>query len=147
MKAILDAFDELGKKKPVVFPVHPRTQKNLKAFDLDSSSFSRVQLIDPVSYFDMLVLEKWADMILTDSGGMQKEAFFFQVPCVTLREETEWVETLESGQHILTGSNKDKIVDAGGKLSSSERDSRPYPYFGDGHAAERILNIILTRDV
>lgn len=141
LKNILYAFSEISKEKPVIFPVHPRTKKNLKAFHLDTTALNQVQMIDPVGYFDMLILEKNAYRIMTDSGGMQKEAYFFGVPCITLRGETEWVETLERGTNILTGTDKNRIIDAVPQSSSGELES-PLPLYGDGQTAERIINII-----
>jgi UDP-N-acetylglucosamine 2-epimerase len=136
--AIVCAFNEID--EVIVFPAHPRTQKALSrwGFSLNSS----VRLIEPVSYLDMLVLEKNARMILTDSGGVQKEAYFFGVPCVTLREETEWVETVEAGWNIMVGADTQKILDA--VRNFRPNGDRP-PFFGDGKASERIVEI-LTRE-
>lgn len=142
LKSILDAFSEISKQRPVIFPVHPRTRKNLEAFHLLSSDFGQVQMIEPISYFDMLILEKNANKILTDSGGMQKEAYFWRVPCVTLREETEWVETLERGHNILTGMDKNRIIQSATQSYTDEHDSFSTNYYGDGHAADRILRVI-----
>jgi len=139
LKSILDAFMEVSKTWPVVFPVHPRTKKKLELFNIFPSSSPYVKLIDPVGYLDMLILEKNAKKILTDSGGMQKEAYFFKVPCVTLREETEWVETLEKGINILTGAVKNKII---GAVSQSYKSEYDVAHFGDGRAAERIFCVI-----
>ena len=140
MRNILDAFGEISKKKQVIFPVHPRTKKNLKAFNFLSSVHNRVRMIDPVRYFDMLILEKNALKILTDSGGMQKEAYFFEVPCVTLRAETEWIETLEGDFNTLVGTNKDKICLAA-LTSQPSKPSSLFP-FGDGRATKRILSVL-----
>ncbi|MCK4791226.1 MAG: UDP-N-acetylglucosamine 2-epimerase [Desulfobacteraceae bacterium] len=94
---ILTAFFEIG--EPIIFPIHPRTRQRIAEFGLGNpqSEIRNLQFIDPVGYLDMLVLEQHAQLILTDSGGIQKEAYFFGVPCVTLRPETEWVETVEAG--------------------------------------------------
>jgi UDP-N-acetylglucosamine 2-epimerase len=144
LQSILDAFREISQEKPVIFPVHPRIQRNLKTFKMDSTLGEQVRMIEPLSYFEMLVLEKNAWKILTDSGGMQKEAYFFEVPCVTLREETEWVETLEGGANILAGAEKERIL--GAALSSSAiKPSLRSPY-GDGHASQRILRMISQLD-
>lgn len=140
MRSILDAFGEISREKRVVFPVHPRTKKNLEAFNYLSSVRNQVQIIDPVSYFDMLILEKNALKILTDSGGMQKEAYFFEVPCVTLRAETEWIETLEEGFNTLVGTNKKKICHTA-LTSQPTKPSSLFP-FGDGHATKRILSVL-----
>jgi len=110
LNKIVEILSQLDKK--TVFPIHPRTKKCLSEFNLLDKLGSRdhLVLIDPVSYLDMLVLEKNAKCILTDSGGVQKEAFFLKTPCLTLRQETEWVETLKSGANQLVGLEIDKVV-------------------------------------
>jgi UDP-N-acetylglucosamine 2-epimerase len=110
LKKIAQILCSLDKK--TVFPVHPRTKKSLSEFDLldELESKKHLLIIDPVSYLDMLVLEKNARCVLTDSGGVQKEAFFLKTPCLTLREETEWVETLKSGSNQLVGLEVDKVI-------------------------------------
>ena len=109
MKSILDAFLEID--EPIIFPVHPRTKQCLINSKLSIQN-SKLRCIPPVGYLDMLMLEQNAKAILTDSGGMQKEAYWFGVPCVTLREETEWVETVEAGWNVVVGADRAKIVDA-----------------------------------
>jgi UDP-N-acetylglucosamine 2-epimerase len=96
---------------------------------------SNVRLLEPVSYLDMLALEKNARLILTDSGGVQKEAYFFGVPCLTLREETEWVETTEAGWNLLVGANEQRIEEA---LHEFRPQGERPPLFGDGKASQRI---------
>jgi UDP-N-acetylglucosamine 2-epimerase len=110
LNKIVEILSQLDKK--TVFPIHPRTKKCLSEFNLLDKLGSRdhLVLIDPVSYLDMLVLEKNAKYILTDSGGVQKEAFFLKTPCLTLREETEWVETLKSGANQLVGLEIDEVI-------------------------------------
>ena len=95
---IVNAVNTLAEKTEVLYPIHPRTRKVLEKYNLHFSD--KVKVVDPVGYFEMLVLEKNAALILTDSGGIQKEAFFYNVPCVTMRDETEWVETVELGFNI-----------------------------------------------
>jgi UDP-N-acetylglucosamine 2-epimerase len=98
----------------VVVPLRPRTKQQIKVFGLRNlqSKIENLQFVEPVSYLDMLLLEKQAHVIVTDSGGVQKEAYWFKVPCVTLRNETEWVETLESGWNVLVGSEPPRIIEA-----------------------------------
>ena len=139
LKNILEAFIELSKEKTVIFPVHPRTKKTLTTFNLSLLTFNKVYLIDPVSYFDMLILQKNADKILTDSGGMQKEAYFLKVPCISLRDETEWIETVKSGWNVLVGANKQKIIDATQNIRSKGHYRN---YFGDSNTSNKILKII-----
>lgn len=132
---ILSAFDALD--KTVIFPVHPRTQKLLK--EIAYQPPNNVKLIEPVGYFDAVALEKAASMILTDSGGMQKEAYWLNVPCVTLRDETEWVETVENGWNVLSGADSDRIIAA---VRDFKMPAINPPLYGDGHAAEKIIQII-----
>jgi UDP-GlcNAc3NAcA epimerase len=136
LRSILLAFVECG--ETVIFPVHPRTRARLAEAGLLEmlQSAPQVRLIEPVGYLDMLMLEQNARMILTDSGGMQKEAYFFAVPCVTLRPETEWVETVEAGWNVVVGADKNKII-----LAVSENiwpTEEPQPVFGRGSASLQI---------
>jgi UDP-N-acetylglucosamine 2-epimerase (non-hydrolysing) len=108
LKNIEDAFCVIEK---IVFPCHPRTEKNLKQFGLWNELSKKAKVIKPVGYLDMLILEKNAKKILTDSGGIQKEAYILKVPCITLRENTEWVETVEDGWNVLVGASKEKIIE------------------------------------
>jgi len=135
LRAILEAFEIVG--GTVIFPTHPRTRKAI-AVQVQRVP-SNVWMVEPVGYLDMLRLEQQAQAILTDSGGVQKEAYFFGVPCVTLREETEWVETVQLGWNRLVGADRDKIVAAVRDVRIP--DEHP-PLFGDGHAAERIVTLL-----
>jgi UDP-N-acetylglucosamine 2-epimerase len=111
LQNILSAFAEIG--EVIVFPVHPRTRKKIaKLEDRFLHDLTNIKMIEPVGYLDMLVLEENARLILTDSGGMQKEAYFFGVPCITLRPETEWLETVEVGWNVLAGSDTESILAA-----------------------------------
>lgn len=130
---ILSAFNMLD--EPVVFPVHPRARRVITATDRRLKP--HVQLIDPVGYLDMVTLAGCARLVLTDSGGLQKEAYWLGVPCLTLRDETEWVETVEAGWNTLVGSDPEKIVQA--VRSFAPADSRPALY-GNGCAAARCVD-------
>lgn len=135
LSRILRAFHLVD--EPVIFPVHPRTRKMISEIGIRPEP--RVRLIDPVGYLDMVVLAGSARLVLTDSGGLQKEAYWLGVPCLTLRGETEWVETVGAGWNVLVGSDSDKIVDA--VSSFSPPDSRPALY-GDGAAADKCVDLI-----
>jgi len=129
----------LEKLENVVLPCHPRTKKMLINYGLFEKLNDNIKIIDPVGYFDMLVLQKNSKKILTDSGGIQKEAFILGVPCVTLRENTEWVETLHGGWNILVGPNKQKIIDATMNLYPEDHREN---IFGNGDASKKISAII-----
>jgi UDP-GlcNAc3NAcA epimerase len=142
LKSILKALHEIGKKTIVVLPLHPRTKKMMKMHHLFPES-DRIKLIEPVSYLNMLDLEKHARAILTDSGGVQKEAYWFGVPCLTLRGETEWVETVKSGWNALVGTETGKILEGLIKIESKKPIGRQRNFFGDGKAGKKILQVIL----
>jgi UDP-GlcNAc3NAcA epimerase len=133
-------FDALGRlKEPVLLPLHPRTRTAAIAQRLVIPD--NVRAIDPLAYLEMIALERCARMILTDSGGVQKEAYWLGVPCVTLREETEWIETVDAGWNRLAGDDPDRIVDAVRTLSPP---SIRTPLYGDGMASDRIARTLAT---
>lgn len=141
---IVRALTAAASTLPVVWPLHPRTRLELQKSGLLDDLACRVKLIDPLGYLDMVQLEKFAALIATDSGGVQKEAFFYQVPCVTLRDETEWVELVETGWNRLASPVDAGAVEAAinAALGSRGQDVRPY---GAGDAARRIAaSILLT---
>jgi len=143
LKVVLDIL--LGINEPTIMPVHPRTRQKIHDFGLMDAParYGSLKLIDPVSYLNMLMLERNARMILTDSGGVQKEAFFFAVPCLTLRSETEWAETLADGWNTVVGLNAQKIhwlVREGIPPATP-----PRPLFGDGQSAKHIVSILETQ--
>ena len=123
----------------VVFPCHPRTEKYLKDFGLWEDLAARINVIKPVGYLDMFFLEKNAKKIITDSGGVQKEAYLLGVPCITLRDETEWVETVDDGWNVLVGPNREEIIDA---VRRFEPDHERQDVFGKGEASVRIVELV-----
>ncbi|MEW6096332.1 MAG: UDP-N-acetylglucosamine 2-epimerase (non-hydrolyzing) [bacterium] len=140
LTSIVNTLIELEEK--IVFPVHPRTKKALKDYGLLDKLENNPYVIitAPVGYFDFLILEYHAKKILTDSGGVQKEAYFFKVPCITLRENTEWVETVKDGWNVLVGTNKNLIIQA---VSAFNPDSKQRDVFGEGNASEKIAEILI----
>jgi UDP-GlcNAc3NAcA epimerase len=147
LRGILTALHEISKRLPVVIPLHPRTQKQVHALGLESLVTS-VRVIEPQPFLDMIALTQAAAVILTDSGGVQKEAFFFDVPCVTLRDETEWVETIDAGANALAGADTAAIIAAaeralGARSAGWRTTARP---FGHGDAARQIVET-LTRSL
>ncbi len=140
----LDAFEgaihEAG--LPIVFPIHPRTAKRLAEFRLEkrAAAVADLRRIEPTGYLDMLALEKHAALVLTDSGGLQEESCFFQVPCVTLRENTERPETLEIGSNVLAGTDPARVRAAVRRQIEAKR-GWPNPY-GDGTTSRRIADLV-----
>ncbi|HEV2424114.1 MAG TPA: UDP-N-acetylglucosamine 2-epimerase (non-hydrolyzing) [Terriglobia bacterium] len=139
LRSIMSAFIEVSREAPVVFPVHPRTRRLIDA--LPQVPGGSLLMIEPVSYFDMLQLESSARCIVTDSGGVQKEAFFFRVPCVTTRDESEWVETLETSWNTLAGADAARIVSAVRKASPGSSGAWPY---GRGNSAQQIVHVLTS---
>lgn len=109
LKAILNALNDFAESKKVIIPLHPRTKKKIEELDFKTNS---IEFVDPVSYLNMIWLINHSEFVVTDSGGLQKEAYFFKKACVTLREETEWLELIEHNVNILVGSNSEKIKEA-----------------------------------
>jgi UDP-N-acetylglucosamine 2-epimerase len=142
LKKIIEILSGLDKK--TVFPVHPRTKKFLSEFNLLGRLESKgdLLLIGPVSYLDMLVLEKNARCVLTDSGGVQKEAFFLRTLCLTLRDETEWVETLRNGSNKLVGLNRERLLTAIKAVEKLKINSRKTLEFTKAKADVRTAQII-----
>ncbi|MBD1933405.1 MULTISPECIES: non-hydrolyzing UDP-N-acetylglucosamine 2-epimerase [Cyanophyceae] len=133
---IMGALETISKTTPVVLPLHPRTRKLL-----GNQHLSRIRLIEPVGYFDMITLLSKCKGVFTDSGGLQKEAYFFHKPCITLREETEWVELVEYGFNTLVGSDPDKILSAQKSIGIRNRDDFKLLY-GQGDASAKILKLL-----
>jgi UDP-N-acetylglucosamine 2-epimerase len=125
--------------RTVVFPVHPRTRAALRS--TGERSFGAIRMVDPAGYLDMLSLQRYARLVMTDSGGMQKEAYWLGVPCVTLRDETEWTETIDAGWNRLVGGDA-ALIDAA--LNGSPAPSARPALYGDGCAAEHIVDLVIS---
>jgi UDP-N-acetylglucosamine 2-epimerase (non-hydrolysing) len=140
LEAIIDALSNAP--LPVVLPVHPRTENRLKEYGVWERATSELEVIDSVGYLDFVRLLDASERVATDSGGVQKEAFYLDTPCVTMRDETEWVETVESGWNVLVGAHRRAIS----KELSMDRNLRekPTPY-GEGSAAENIVKILTKK--
>jgi UDP-GlcNAc3NAcA epimerase len=146
LRSILLGLSSVAMQLPVIFPIHPRT-RNAILSDVDLVEAAKgIRFIDPIGYLDMTMLERNARLIATDSGGIQKEAFFFAVPCVTLRTETEWHELVDMGWNRLTPPDSPDVVSSAildGLLKEPEETANPY---GDGHASEQIVQILTDWD-
>ncbi len=136
LRAIFDAFEAID--EPIVLPLHPRTAKMLDKFNLKPES-RNLKLIEPVGYLDMATLTQSARMVITDSGGLQKEAYWLGVPCITLRRDTEWLETVEAGWNVLIGADGSRLVDAVREFATP--NAHP-PLYGDGSAGSRVVGEI-----
>ena len=134
---IFTALGDSGEK--MLLPMHPRLKSYLEKYDLALPG--NIQVTDPVSYVDMIQLEKHSKRIVTDSGGVQKEAYFFKRPCVTLRDETEWVETVDSGWNKVVGADPDAIRAA---LADTSIPEQCPAHYGDGKSGDRITDLILA---
>lgn len=144
LHGILEALRTIARTMPVVLPLHPRTRKLLKERG-EEKLLDGLKVVEPVSYLEMVRLEASAFAILTDSGGIQKEALFHRVPCLTLRDETEWVETVEAGWNQLCGADSERILKGWQRIQSFGDREVPRPY-GDGKAAEAVVKILLESE-
>jgi len=137
LTAIIEAINEISLQMPIVLPLHPRTRKIIAS----TQASLNINTIEPVGYFDMLELIKNAKLIMTDSGGLQKEAYFFSKPCITLRDETEWVELVDGGYNLIVGADTKKIV-----KSVNDTTARSYDFsknlYGNGRSAVAIVEIL-----
>lgn len=140
LSAIVTALREIAAAMPVILPLHPRTRSALAARGL-SDRLGDIRVIDPLGYLDMVRLEQSAAVIITDSGGVQKEAFFYGVPCLTLRDETEWVETVTTGWNVLCGADCDRILGAWNARHETTPVADVQPY-GCGDAARLVVEIL-----
>jgi UDP-GlcNAc3NAcA epimerase len=139
LTSIISALNEINKSQQVICPLHPRTRKILENLP-EKPAFS---IIDPVGYFDMIELLKHASLVMTDSGGLQKEAFFFQNACITMRDQTEWTELVDNGYNMLAGADKEAILGAYDTMRSLNLDFSKDLY-GGGMASANIANVLVS---
>lgn len=143
LKEILSAFRKINKNLvPVVLPLHPRTKQKIKESNLDKY-LSELIVTEPVSFLEMICLEKMAKVILTDSGGVQREAFFYNIPCVVLRKETEWKETILKNSNRLSGTNANNIYKQAIIKTKEKLQKKPNKSFGNGNSAKKIIRFLL----
>lgn len=138
LKNIIQAFNSINSSTPIVLPLHPRTKKIIEKNALTT----HFKIIDPVGYFDMIELLKHCSLVMTDSGGLQKEAYFFEKNCVTLREQTEWTELVDNGYNVLSGADEQKIIELTNKMLATKNKFDTQLY-GDGHSGDKIANLLL----
>jgi len=136
LKSIFEALNEIGEEREIVLPLHPRTKKIVQALNIDTQNLT---IIEPVGYLEMVWLIDNCALVMTDSGGLQKEAYFFQKPCITLRDETEWVELVEHGFNILVGADRGKIIDTYKNHTSLFTLHSSLNLYGNGDASKIII--------
>ncbi len=137
LSAIFDMLASVPGK--IILPLHPRTNNKVMEYGIEYPG--NILIVDPVGYLDMLELMQNSAAVLTDSGGIQKEAYYLNIPCITLRDESEWVETVEAGWNFITGADKEKFACALSELKSVRKIVHPFLY-GDGKTAEKIVDIL-----
>ena len=138
LKSIIEALNYIHEHiRPVVLPLHPRTQKVVKSLGLELEML----VLEPVGYLEMIWLLKHCDAVVSDSGGVQKEAFFFKKPCVTMRDQTEWVELIEHGVNVLAGADTQKIIQCTEAMLGKNIED-PLSLYGGGHASQNIVNVL-----
>jgi len=142
LKGIVEALNEIAKEIQIVLPLHPRTKNILSKSNMTLSK--NITVIAPIGYLKMVYLIKNAKLIMTDSGGLQKEAFFFEKPCITLRDETEWIELIENGFNVLAGANKEQIVQHYKNYKFNNDFS--VDLYGAGKASEVIVKELLKKE-
>lgn len=138
LTSIIDALNYIHKNiRPVVLPLHPRTKKVVESLSLQLNML----IIEPVGYLEMIWLLKNCDAVVSDSGGVQKEAFFFKKPCITMRDQTEWVELINAGVNVLAGADTDKIIGSTIEMLDKKIND-PTNMYGGGHATQNIVDVL-----
>jgi UDP-GlcNAc3NAcA epimerase len=156
LAGIISALASINETLPVILPLHPRTLKLLNELSELKAKIQSIRVIEPVSYLDMILLEKNCTVVCTDSGGVQKEAFFFDKPCITMRDQTEWVETVDAGWNVVTGADAaliERCARTAQDWTKKRTTSAPFEQkqadetnlFGDGHSAELIVKEIVEK--
>jgi len=140
LTAIISALNEVNKEKQVILPLHPRTKKILETNNIKVE----FTVIDPIGYLEMVWLIDNCDLVMTDSGGLQKEAFFFEKSCITLRDETEWVELVENKFNVLVGADKEKILDVYRNRENIFSNEYSVDLYGGGMASGNIIRELLS---
>lgn len=140
LTSIFNALGEIARKQKVILPLHPRTIKKMEEFNIIPPN--SIQILEPVGYFEMIWLLSNCNLVVTDSGGLQKEAYFFKKPCITVREETEWVELVHSGVNFLTGHSKEKIIKAFEAIKENNIDFNKELY-GNGNSGKAIVESLV----
>lgn len=143
LKSIFEALNEIAKEKQVILPLHPRTKKILENLKLNITNLT---IIEPVGYLEMVWLIDNCDFVMTDSGGLQKEAYFFEKQCITLRDETEWVELVDCNANTLVGANKDQILKAYKNNIEFKKENLKLDLYGGGKASKNIICELLSYD-
>jgi UDP-GlcNAc3NAcA epimerase len=140
LRAIFEALEEIAQEKQIILPLHPRTKKILENLDLN---FKNLTIIDPVGYLEIVWLIDHSSLVMTDSGGLQKEAYFFAKPCITLRDETEWIELVTCKANTLVGADKAKIIEAYKNRSLFDNKNSSLDLYGGGKASKMIIEELL----
>jgi len=143
LRSIFEALNEITQEKQIILPLHPRTKKILENLKLNIQNLT---IIAPVGYFEMVWLIDNCDLVMTDSGGLQKEAYFFEKQCITLRDETEWVELVECGANSLVGAYKEKILESYKNNSEFNKENSKLDLYGGGKASERIIGELMNNE-
>jgi UDP-GlcNAc3NAcA epimerase len=141
LKNIFEALEEIGKEKQIILPLHPRTKKIIKNLKVNIENLT---IIEPIGYLEMVWLIDNCKLVITDSGGLQKEAYFFEKQCITLRDETEWVELVECGANTLVGADKQMILEAYKNNSEFAKEKSKLDLYGGGKASENIIKELLS---
>ena len=142
LRQIVETLNDLSKQVPVVFPIHPRTRRRIDDFNLKLADSSRFVLLEPIGYLEFLGLQREAKLVITDSGGIQEETTYLNVPCLTVRNNTERPITVELGTNVLVGQDMAKLEREARRVLNGERKQSSVPPLWDGHAGERVAEIV-----